>query len=94
VRKLLDIMLDRGHLAREYDGPRFVYSPAARPDEARRSAVRGLLRTFFDDSPGSLIATLLDETGGRIDDAEYERLSRLLDEARVRDDTRHPTENP
>ena len=31
VRKLLDIMMDRGLLAREYDGPRYVYFPAAKP---------------------------------------------------------------
>ena len=94
VRKLLDIMLERGHLAREYAGPRFVYSPTARPEEARRSAVRGLLRTFFDDSPGSLIATLLDMTGEKIDGDEYERLSRLLEEAHDRDEPREPTETP
>ena len=94
VRKLLDIMLERGHLAREYSGPRLVYSPAARPEDARRSAVRSLLRTFFDDRPESLIATLLDVADEPIDDDEYERLSRLLDEARHRDGTREPTETP
>jgi BlaI family penicillinase repressor len=29
VPKLLDIMIDRRLLGREYDGPRFVYFPAA-----------------------------------------------------------------
>jgi predicted transcriptional regulator len=29
VRKLLDIMIERGLLNREYDGPRFVYFPRA-----------------------------------------------------------------
>ena len=28
VRKLLEIMIERGLLAREYDGPRYVYFPA------------------------------------------------------------------
>lgn len=92
VRKLLEIMLERGHLGREHDGPRFVYSPATRPEEARRSAVRSLLRTFFDDSPGSLIATLLDVSGDRLGGDEYARLSRLLDEAHDRDETRETTE--
>lgn len=95
VRKLMEIMLERGHLARAYDGPRYVYSSATRPDEARRSAVRNLLRTFFDDSPGSLMATLLDVADERIDPREYEQLSRLLDQARDRDDsTAEPSEAP
>jgi hypothetical protein len=49
VRKLLDIMIDRHLLGREYDGPRFVYYPAATLEDA--SALKQLVRTFFDDSP-------------------------------------------
>ena len=41
VRKLLDIMIDRGLLAREYDGPRFVYFPAVKPEEAAGPRSRG-----------------------------------------------------
>ena len=60
VRKLLEIMIDRGLLAREYDGPRYVYFPAAKPEDASRSALKQLVRTFFNDSPGSAMAALLD----------------------------------
>jgi predicted transcriptional regulator len=84
VRKLLDIMIDRGLLAREYDGPRFVYFPAARPEEASRSAVAQLLRTFFNNSPGSAIAALLDAREAPLSDAEYKRLRELLDRSRSR----------
>lgn len=82
VRKLLDIMLERGLLRREYTGPGYAWSPATRPDEARRSALRGMLRTFFDDSPRNLISTLLDLDGQPVQGDEYERLSRLLNETR------------
>jgi predicted transcriptional regulator len=82
VRKLLDIMIDRRLLAREYDGPRFVYFPAAKPEEASRSALKQLVRTFFDNSPGSAAAALLDMNGGPISDKEYERLAALLKRAR------------
>src|SRR6188508_3130478 len=60
VRKLLDIMIERGLLAREYDGPRYVYFPAVKPEDASRSALKQLVRTFFDGSPSSAIAALLD----------------------------------
>src|SRR5215471_16467635 len=78
VRKLLDIMIDRRLLAREYDGPRFVYYPAAKPEEASRSALRQLVRTFFNDSPGSAAAALLDMAGDPLTDEEYKRLSALI----------------
>jgi predicted transcriptional regulator len=82
VRKLLDIMIDRRLLAREYDGPRFVYFPAAKPGAASRSALRQLVRTFFNNSPGSAAAALLDMADGPIPDDEYERLAALLKRAR------------
>ena len=40
VRKLLEIMIERDLLGREYDGPRFVYYPTAKPEEASRSALK------------------------------------------------------
>jgi BlaI family transcriptional regulator, penicillinase repressor len=83
VRKLLEIMIERGLLNREYDGPRFVYFPCAKPEEAGRSAVRHLIRTFFHDSPSSAMAALIDATDEPLTEAEYKRLSALL--KRVRD---------
>jgi BlaI family transcriptional regulator, penicillinase repressor len=84
VRKLLDIMMARGLLGREYDGPRFLYFPAARPEEAQRSALRQLLQTFFDDSPGTAMAALLDLSDGPLSQDEYTRLRTLLDRNRPR----------
>jgi BlaI family penicillinase repressor len=86
VRKLLDIMIERGLLAREYDGPRYVYFPAVKPEQASRSALKRLVRTFFDDSPGSAVAALLDMTSTPLSAEEYRRLSRLLDRARKQGD--------
>lgn len=88
VRKLLDIMIDRGLLAREYDGPRFVYFPAAKPEEASRSALKQLLRTFFNNSPGSAIAALLDIESTQLSAAEYRQLSTLLKRAREQGEDR------
>ena len=82
VRKLLDIMIDRRLLARESDGPRFVYYPAARPEDASRSALKQLVRTFFDDSPGSAAAALLDLTREPLSDEEFGRLSALIKRGR------------
>jgi predicted transcriptional regulator len=82
VRKLLDIMIERGLLAREYDGPRFVYFPRAKPEEASRSAIRQLIQTFFDNSPTSALAALLDATDEPLSDADYRRLNALLKQAR------------
>src|SRR5262245_43042517 len=89
VRKLLEIMIERGLLLREYDGPRFVYFPATNPEDAGRSALKDLLRTFFDDSPSTAMAALLDVTAeSSLSDAEYKRLSALLKRTREQGDKR------
>ena len=88
VRKLLDIMIERGLLGREYDGPRYFYFPTAKPEEASRSALKQLVRTFFNDSPGSAMAALLDITSTPLSDAEYRRLSSLLKRVREQGDER------
>jgi BlaI family transcriptional regulator, penicillinase repressor len=82
VRKLLEIMIERGLLAREYDGPRYVYFPAAKPEDASRSALKQLLRTFFDNSPGSAMAALIDISSTKLSDEEYRRLTSLLKQTR------------
>ena len=83
VRKLLEIMIERGLLGREYDGPRFAYFPAAKPEDASRSAMKQLLRTFFNDSPGSAMAALIELTDTPISDTEYRRLTALLKHGRA-----------
>jgi len=88
VRKLLEIMIERGLLAREYDGPRYVYFPAVKPEDASRSALKQLVRTFFDNSPGSAMAALLDITSTPLSAAEYRRLSSLLKRTREQGDER------
>jgi BlaI family penicillinase repressor len=82
VRKLLEIMIERRLLAREYDGPRHVYFPTAKPEEASRSALRQLVSTFFDGSSSSAIAALLDASEQPLSDADYKRLQSLLKQAR------------
>jgi predicted transcriptional regulator len=88
IRKLLEIMMDRGLLLREYVGPRYVYFPAVAPDEASRSALKQLVRTFFDNSPGSAVAALLDMAQAGLSADEYRRLSSLLKRAREQGDER------
>ena len=88
VRKLLEIMIDRGLIGREYDGPRFVYFPAVKPEDASRSALKKVLRTFFNDSPGPAIAALIDIQAAPISADEYRRLRALLKKAREQGDER------
>jgi len=82
VRATLRILEEKGLLRHREDGPRYVYRPTVPIGKARESALRGLLRTFFDDSPEKVMAALLDLSDADLGDAELERLQGLIDHAR------------
>lgn len=82
VRALLRILEEKGQISHTQDGPRYVYRPTVAPEKASRSALRHVLRTFFDGSAEQAVAALLDEAGGDLSDAELDRLASLIDQAR------------
>jgi predicted transcriptional regulator len=82
VRALLRILEDKGHVRHRRDGQRYVYAPMVPRDRARVSALRQLVRTFFDGSPGAAAAALLDLSRDDLTDAELAKLETLVERAR------------
>ncbi|MGQ0649268.1 MAG: BlaI/MecI/CopY family transcriptional regulator [Gemmatimonadaceae bacterium] len=82
VRALLRILEEKGHLTHHADGPRYVFSPVVPRDSARASALRGVVRTFFDGSPASAVAALLDMSGGKLSTDDLDEISALIKRAR------------
>jgi len=82
VRATLRILEQKGFLRHREDGPRYVFRPTVPLGKARQSARRGLLSTFFDDSPEKAMVALLDLSKAPLDDAELGRLQSLIDRAR------------
>ena len=81
VRALLRLLEAKGHVQHEQDGPRYVYAPTVARDRARRSALKHVVRTFFDGSASEAMAALLDGEA-RLDDGELDRLSAMIEQAR------------
>ena len=82
VRGMLRLLEDKGHLRHEYDGPRYVYLPTADPERVSKSAMRHLVRTFFDNSAGSAVAAMLGMYEARLGDKDLDRLEKMIDQAR------------
>lgn len=82
VRALLRILEEKGHVRHEQDGPRYVYMATVPRESAKRSALRHVVQTFFEGSTTQAISALLDSSASKLSDAELERLSRMLEEAR------------
>ncbi len=81
VRSVLRILVRKGHLSKEYDGPRYVYSPRMPARAARRSAMRHVLKTFFGGSVEGAVATLIALEDGALDADERERIMAMIEEA-------------
>lgn len=80
VRALLRILEQKGHLRHQQDGPRYVFLPTVSRDRARRSALRNLVRTFFDGSSAQAAAALIDQA--QLSDDDFDRLADAIDKAR------------
>ena len=82
VRAMLRILEDKGHVRHEQDGPRYVYLPTVPREEASETALRRLVRTFFEGSPEGARAALLDMERDKLDGEALERIAARIAEAR------------
>ena len=82
VRAMMRILEEKGHLTHRHDGPRYVYSPVVPRTAARQSALKQLVKTFFDGSATQAVAALLDMSESRLSAAEADQLATLIEKAK------------
>ena len=80
VRALLRILEEKGYVRHESQGLRYVFLPTVKRANARRSALKGIVRTFFDGSVEQTVAALLGQQ--KLTPDELDRLAALIDRAR------------
>jgi BlaI family transcriptional regulator, penicillinase repressor len=83
VRALLRILEDKGHILHRQEGSRYVYAPVMQREQAKKSALRHLLDTFFEGSAAVAVAALLDGEAGSLTAEELERLEQRIADARL-----------
>jgi predicted transcriptional regulator len=82
LRRMLHILVDRGLVEARYDGPRKVYRPVQKKEEARKRALKRVAETFFGGSNARLMASLFEESAGDLTPAERKTLRRLIAKAK------------
>jgi predicted transcriptional regulator len=82
VRAMMRILEEKGHLTHRHDGPRYVYSPVVPRTAARQSALKQLVKTFFDGSATQAVAALLDMSESQLSADEADELAALIDKAK------------
>ncbi|MGH7467207.1 MAG: BlaI/MecI/CopY family transcriptional regulator [Longimicrobiales bacterium] len=83
VRTMLRLLEEKGRLVHEQDGPRYVYVPTVARENARVSALRHLVSTFFNGSAEQAMAALLELSDSELDADQLDRLQRMIEAART-----------
>ncbi len=78
VRALLKKLMDKGHIDYRQEGARYLYRPVLPKNDAKASAVRRLLNTFFDGSAGSAVVNLLGSEGDELSKSDIAAIEAQL----------------
>src|SRR5689334_23323259 len=70
VRAKLRVLEEKGHVRHQAEDLRYVYLPTLARDTARRSALRHMVATFFEDSVEQAVAALIDLSAPRLSPKE------------------------
>jgi BlaI family transcriptional regulator, penicillinase repressor len=81
VRTFLSILERKGWLLHEEDGAKYVYFPAKPHEEAAKSALHGLLQTFYNGSLGGLVATLVNDREVKLSQTDIDEIKALISKA-------------
>jgi predicted transcriptional regulator len=82
VRTQLRVLEEKGHVRHEEHGRKYVYLPAVARSAARKSALRHVVKTFYDGSVEKVVAALVGGDGARLSDEELDRIGELVRKAR------------
>ena len=82
VRAMLRLLEEKGFVTHDQDGPRYVFVPTVAREKARKSALKQMLKTFFDGSTEEAVAALLDLSRPQLSKEELDRLSAMIEDAR------------
>jgi BlaI family transcriptional regulator, penicillinase repressor len=81
VRAALSVLEKKGHIRHELEGLRYVWKPRIPRENARRTALRHLVKTFFDGSVEQTVAALLDEASVKLEPRDLDRLRAMIAKA-------------
>jgi BlaI family transcriptional regulator, penicillinase repressor len=79
IQTILRILETKGYVTHDKVARAFVYAPVVDERQARRRALRHLVRRLFEGSPSLLVLNVLEDE--ELDPAEREHLRKLIERA-------------
>lgn len=80
VRAMVSKLVDKGLVQFRREGTRYIYSPVG-ADDARRSAMDRLVKTFFGGSTAQATAALLGSKAEQLPREELDQLAHIIENA-------------
>ncbi len=78
VRKMLSILMTKGHITRIRNGRGFLYRAKVHEKQANRRMISDLLSRAFSDSVSLMVAAILDSSS--VSDEEIQEIKQLIAE--------------
>lgn len=82
VRRLLQILTEKGHVRRRKEDRGYVFRPLVSKRQAGVRALRHVIDTFFQGSLDQAIALHMGTRGSKLSDEDLDRLRDLIEQAR------------
>lgn len=78
IRKILSILLSKGHLERRRSGRSFFYQATVNKNQAQSTMVQDLLKRAFGGSVSLMVAALFNAR--KVDDEDITEVKKLIDQ--------------
>jgi predicted transcriptional regulator len=82
VRALLRVLEQKDLVTHYEDGPRYVFKPKVGHAKASASALKQMVKTFFEGSTTRAVAALLDLEADKLSATELSELEQLIEKAK------------
>ena len=80
VRAIMNALSKKGLLSFRLEQGKYLYKPVVSKDTTRKSAVKNLVDSLFAGKITDVVATLLDVAEEELDENDYKRLRKMINE--------------
>jgi predicted transcriptional regulator len=81
VRALINVLEGKGFVKHKKEGKKYIYSPTIPHKKAMSSAIKQLLRTYFNDSVEDAVVAII-RTKNNLSEKDFNRLTGLIAETK------------
>lgn len=82
VRTMLNVLEEKGYLRHETEKGKYIYFPTIPLASARKSALDGVLETFFKGAEAAAVISILTKADANLTEEERRRILDIIEESR------------